>query len=183
MQSRVLVGALIAILVYLPNTGLAQEPKSLDPGQRADEFAPVANEAKATFVFDPERRVTIDGVVEVDNWLIAAKEVVFSPGSALVFSERARNLRDEFFIVAETITITGQESPPQITWSKPMSGGQPDRGQASSGNDGGGHGAHGAAGAPGAEGNPGADGATGPSLTLFVKKRQGKRFRYRYRWS
>lgn len=150
-----------------------QETQTFDPSERADEFGQVSSVAKPTLVFDPDRSIKISGEFVIDNWLLAAKEVIFEPGARLIFSEKARELRDEFFIVAEVIRVEGQQRPPVVTWAKPEVGPQGDRGQAQSGPHGTSAGDNGGNGTTGALGHPGTDGVAGPSLTIFATGLQG----------
>lgn len=166
----------LALSVLLVGTANAADPQDIDVRDRADELGRVASEAEAVLVFDPERKFVIDGERVVENWLIAAKEIVFEPGSKLVFSENARRLRDEFFLVAQKIVVNGQEKPPVITWQKPTLNAPTGRGQAATGSRGAGAGAHGTPGAPGAQGSNGFDGIDAPSLTIMARGISGSTF-------
>ncbi len=158
-------------LLAQENDGL--EPQEFDPASRATEFAPIASEVSAVNTFRDGESLTIKGEYRSDSYLVTAPRIVFEPGSRIIFTSEARNLRDEFFIVANIIETPTSGSPPSITWEASVPAAPGGRGQASTGASARGWGGHGSPGATGAVGNPGGPGQVGPDITLFITEMQG----------
>lgn len=164
-------------LFLLASTALAQDddptPQPFDPASRAAEFAPIASETAATNIFRAGEALVIDGEYRSDSYLVTAPRIIFEPGSRIVFTTAAQNLRDEFFIVADVVETPTSGAPPVITWEKTSSDAPGGRGQASTGPAARGWGGHGSPGATGAVGNPGKPGQVGPDFALFVTEMEG----------
>lgn len=108
----------------------------------------------------------IDGDCVVDNWFVAAREIVFKKDARLIFSAKAQSRRSELFIVAKKITI--EEGVAIVTAQRFEPPQQTDRGQATNGAPGAAEGANGGAGTSGSQGVDGMPGQNAPDVTVFL---------------
>ena len=158
----------VATLLFIAFCSHAQTPKPIDLIDQAETVAPVSAQVKAVMALDPQRRVVVDGVRPWTAQVLAARELVFRPGSRLVFTDSTASA-GHFFVVADRITIEDPNNPGFITWERTKPVVPPDRGQAGAGGPGQGEGASGGGGATGASGNTGIAGTNAPELTIMVR--------------
>ena len=162
-----------AILIVLGIVALAPQdqpvPKKVDLVDQADTIAQVGAVTRGVMALSPQRRIVVEGEMPFTSQILAARELVFRPGSRLVFDDSSQNTAGQFFIVADRITVEDPNKPGIISWKRPAMAKPVDRGQASSGGPGAGDGAHGGTGATGAPGNSGAGGQNAPGLMVMVR--------------
>lgn len=136
---------------------------------RANEIAQLSALVKAKSILDPGAKIVIEGVVHANTWWIAADEIIFKPGSKLIFPLSVTSVSRDVYIVAEKITVEDALNPALITWDKTTDTPPPDRGQASAGSGGSGEGATGGRGGDGAPGTTGSIGREAPNLTILLR--------------
>lgn len=167
---KLVFALLLALILFADSPVDAQQPKPIAPAEIAGKLS-AAREA-AVLGLLPE--YVVEGTKIFDGWIIPVEKLIFKPGSKLVFSKKALEIRNEFFIVAREISSTDPNQPGTIAWQD--EGGPSDpaplAGQAPSGSAGG-EDQNGAPGANGATGNNGLAGRIAPGLTIFVSSIQG----------
>ena len=155
----------------ISGAAIAQEaaPQRTNLIDRAEQVAEVSARVRPIMALDPQRKVIVDGEMPWSSMILAAREIVFKPGSRLVFHESLVNTAAHFFIVADRLVVEDPNNPGVITWARSSPSAPGDRGRAAAGPPGAGHGAGGGAGAAGAPGQTGAEGTDSPALTLMAR--------------
>lgn len=165
MKCQLFALTLVSILMPMSHS---QAPKPVDLVDQAEAIASVSTQVKAVMALDAQRRLVIDGQRPWTAQVLAARELVFRPGSSLVLTDSAATA-GHFFIIADRIVIEDPNKPGVITWDRPSLAAPSDRGQAGSGSPGQGEGGGGGAGTSGAPGASGLVGRDAPELTLMVR--------------
>jgi hypothetical protein len=105
--------------------------------------------------------------------VLAANEIVFEPGSSLLFSEEALAKAKEVFIIAQSVRVLGDQ-PATVTWVRvERDRVPPPRGKASPGALMGPDGADGLPGAEGEPGNVGFPGTSAPAIHVLIGRVSG----------
>jgi len=166
-----ILAAFFPLIVFLPGLSQAQQaaPKTLHLADQAELVSPIAAQARTTNVISPGRRFVVDGDTLFSSQLLTAKEVVFKPGSRLIFADSTLATASHFFIVADRIVVEDPSKPGVITWQRVTPPGPGERGQAASASSGSGEGANGGAGPEGTTGSTGISGLNAPQLTVFTR--------------
>ena len=167
--------ALLAALstsVYLSAPAAAQTAQLVPPSTIAAE-ARDTRELIVLIGLQPE--YVVSGDQRVDTAFLAANVIRFKPSSRLIFSDRARAMRNNLIVAAHTIVNEDPTKPGTITWLRGQGPSQspPASGQAPSGSHGVNDGQPGGPGTNGAQGNSGAVGQTAPNITLFLLSANG----------
>jgi hypothetical protein len=103
--------------------------------------------------------------------VLAARRIIFAPGSSLIFSQQVLTTRRNLFMFAQEIVSENAEQPGTVTWEETTPASPPPMGTAPAGADNGGReGATGGAGQNGTPGAPGGAGSPGPDLTIVASK-------------
>lgn len=103
--------------------------------------------------------------------VLAARRIIFEPGSSLLFSAQTLASRRNIFIFAQEIVSENAEQPGTIGWEKDTPSTPPPLGTAGAGSDNGGReGASGGAGQNARGGATGLSGLPGPDLTIVTLK-------------
>ncbi len=103
--------------------------------------------------------------------VLAARRIVFEPGSSLLFSHQTLGLRRNAFVFAQEVASEDPEKPGLIGWEKTTPNSPPPMGTAAAGADNGSReGASGGAGQNGRQGYIGQTGDIGPDVTLVALK-------------
>lgn len=145
------------------------DPKKIDLQDNPEPVAEASARAKPIIAINPDREVIVDGEMSWSPMVLAAKRIVFKPGSRLIFDNTDAHAAGHFHIVADEIVAADPANPGVITWYSEVPKKPVDRGQASSGALGAGEGANGGNGAEGAPGVTGSTGPSAPDLTLYVR--------------
>ena len=143
----------------------------IDIGTKAEQVADLSSKVKAQSVIVPNRKIVVDGRLDVDVWWQAAEEIEFKNNGELVFTSAASEKRSELFVVCRKITVVSGVG--RITWQKTAPPAPADRGQAANGVNGQGEGGHGGAGADGQTGAIGRTGTDAPDFTIFLQTLAG----------
>ncbi|OEZ89651.1 hypothetical protein JAB5_00270 [Janthinobacterium sp. HH103] len=115
-------------------------------------------------------KFNVDGDKSWSSPYISVRQLIFRPGSRLIFDEAVTRANRNIFIFAEEIISEDQENPGTITWVDVAPSIPPAAGSGVAGaNQGGAENVGGGMGGTGPEGLRGELGATAPSLTIVVK--------------
>ena len=134
----------------------------------------------------PPTEYVVEGATPFDNVVLAAKVIVFTPGSSLILGGRFTD-RGEKYIVAQSIKILPGSPAPRIIWPIGDPTGSQQQGtksglpqsnsfqypSASPGGMGAIEGSDGRPGSDGQTGNPGVPGRGAPTLLIFAKEVNG----------
>jgi hypothetical protein len=163
---RCLIVIGIAFCAYIFVTP-SEAQTSLSPPEAQNKLVEAAQARPPVIVGD----FRVEGQRVYNAPVLAARRVIFAPGSSLIFSQQVLTTRRNLFVFAQEIVSENAEQPGTVTWEQTAPASPPPMGTAPAGADNGGReGATGGAGQNGRQGAPGGAGSPGPDLTIVALK-------------